>query len=216
MVAAVVGLTRTTWRAAAVRARRHRRLVAGTVGALVVAGLLASALPARTSHPGPGHMVPEPPARPATLDRGDEQGAAAAAVYVLRLEPYGLLSGDWRAFARLCSAGSGWCRDKTTSMRLVEAGTVGYTGCAVQAEAVRVVPTDAADTFVVTVAQRQEACVRHEATSTGPRIGGPAPAGGGVDVYSGNDDPDSSLPDLLDLTVRHDGDGWHVLRASLA
>jgi hypothetical protein len=52
-------------------------------------------------------------------------------------------------------------------------------------------------------------------TSPDPPTDGPSPAGDGVDVYGGNDDPDS-LPDLLDITVRHGGDGWQVVRASLA
>jgi len=156
-----------------------------------------------------------PPARPTALERSDERGASAAAVYVLELEPYGLLSGDWHDFAALCSAESGWCQDKTASMRLVEAGAVRYVGCAMRAEAVRTTPTDAPDTFVVTVAQRQAACVRHEVASTDPPTDDASPTGDGVDVYGGNDDPDS-LPDLLDITVRHGGDGWQVVRASLA
>ncbi|GAA4842658.1 hypothetical protein GCM10023221_20860 [Luteimicrobium xylanilyticum] len=245
MVAAVVGLMRTTWQTLAARARRRDRAVAGVAAAVLVAGVLAAALathdtPARpmtaavpsssdarapqahTSAPdrnGGTEGRPARPARPAALERSDERGASAAAVYVLELEPYGLLSGDWHDFAALCSTESGWCQDKAASMRLVEAGVVRYVGCAMRAEAVRTTPTDAPDTFVVTVAQRQEACVRHEAASTDPPTRGDpsaAPAAGdGVDVYSGNDDPDS-LPDLLDITVRHGGEGWQVVRASLA
>lgn len=219
MVAAVVGLTRTTWRGLAGRARRDR-LVAGVAGAALVVGVLTVA--AFAAHDGPARpatVAVSAPARPAALERSDERGASAAAVYVLELEPYGLLSGDWHDFAALCSTASGWCRDKTTSMRLVEEGTVRYVGCAMRAEAVRTTPTDAPDTFVVTVAQRQEACVRHETASsrpsTDPPTGDPVPGGDGVDVYGGNDDPDSP-PDLLDITVRHGGDGWQVVRASLA
>ena len=172
--------------------------------------------------------TPRAPGRPADLERSDERGAVAAAVYVLRLEPYGLLTGDSDEFTRLCSTESGWCRAKAASMRGVAAGTVRYDGCPARTEALRTTPTDAPDTFVVTVAQRQASCVRHEEaptpaagtparppTAEAPDVASDAAPDAASDVYGGNDAPDA-LPDLLDLTVRHGTAGWEVIRASLA
>jgi len=180
--------------------------VATAAAGLAVVAVAAIALLA--GHDGDGPHVrpsttdgPQHPTRPADLERSDERGAVAAAVYVLELEPYGLRSGDWREFVRLCSTQSGWCRDKAESMRGVAAGTVRYDGCEASPQAVQTTPTDAPDTFVVTIAQRQAACVRHDRAAS--------------DVYGGNDAPDA-LPDLLDLTVRHGTAGWQVVRASLA
>ncbi|MGC5165860.1 DUF6318 family protein [Luteimicrobium sp. DT211] len=221
--------TRASRTLAAWVAHRPRRL-AGAAGALLVGGLAAVAVLAVHAGPEgggaaggdrstPSAALPRPaataadatdaparPERPPDLERSDERGAAAAAVYVLELEPYGLHSGDWRDFAALCSARSSWCRDKTASMRLVAAGEVRYDGCATDVRGLRTTPTDAPDTFVVTVVQRQAACVRHALAAS---------ADGGVDVYGGNHDPDAT-PDLIDVTVRHGSAGWQVLRASLA
>ncbi|MFC8731461.1 hypothetical protein ACFT5B_03245 [Luteimicrobium sp. NPDC057192] len=236
-MAAVVGLT-PALRAGAAWARRHTRRIAGVAAVLVVVGVTAVALvaghdasegqPATTGGPQLPDRL-ERSARPADLERSDERGAVAAAIYVLELEPYGLRSGDWHEFARLCSTQSGWCRDKAASMRGVTAGAVRYDGCDARAEAVRTTPTDAPDTFVVTVAHRQAACVRHAlaptpATTATAAGAGPTTAAGPAagtddaaasDVYGGNDDP-GALPDLLDLTVRHGTAGWQVVRASLA
>jgi len=215
--------------------------VAGTVAAVLVAGLGAAAAVAahggvgatprststgptttgadpapRADREGPERERPEHPARPGALERSDERGASAAAVYALQLEPYGLLTGDWREFGALCSTVSGWCRDKAASMRLVASGAVRYEGCSTHAAALRTTPTDAPDTFVVTVSQRQAACVRYEVAATPTPPGTePGSADGGVDVYGGNDDPDA-MPDILDLTMRHGSAGWSVVRASLA
>ena len=224
LVAAVVGLTRAVvgltraaraWLVRRVRGRA-RWLAGGTAAALLV--VVGAAAVAVREAPGDAAALsasrvaaatdrPEPPTRPTALERSDERGATAAAAYVLELEPYGLLSGDRRDFEALCSAQSGWCRDKLASMRLVASGTVRYDGCAAHVEAVRTTPTQAPDTFVVTVAQRQAPCVRHDLTTTGTP--------GAVDVYGGNEEPDA-LPDLIDVTVRHGPSGWRVVRASLA
>jgi hypothetical protein len=228
VVAAVVGLTR-------------ERLLAGAAGVVLVVGVLTVAAfaahddpqpdapapsaaaphdPARPTAPvatsAPTTSAPTPPARPAALERSDERGASAAAVYALQLEPYGLLTGDWREFGALCSTVSGWCRDKAASMRLVASGAVRYEGCSTHAAALRTTPTDAPDTFVVTVSQRQAACVRYEVAATPTPAGTePGSADGDVDVYGGNDDPDA-MPDILDLTMRHGSAGWCIVRASLA
>jgi hypothetical protein len=99
--------------------------------------------PTPSPTPTPAPQAPVKPERPADMERTDEVGAAAAAVYFLELYPYVMATGDlveWDAmtWAELCS----FCT--VTRQQAQEISTAGsdYVGGAIEAEVLKTYALD--------------------------------------------------------------------------
>jgi hypothetical protein len=134
--------------------RRGATLIVGALLAVTLAGCstpdvadpspaVVRPVPSPSPTPTPTPQVPVKPERPADMERTDEVGAAAAAVYFLELYPYVKGTGDlseWQAIS--FPEGCEFCVNLSQSASDIKAAEQSFVGGSVEAEVAKVYALD--------------------------------------------------------------------------